>query len=171
MVADTTRVFPDVGGRNLEGREFQLPGDLEGELNLLMIAFQRQHQSLVDSWMPAAAAWAASHPRLHYYELPTISSGYRLFRGFIDGGMRGGIADVEARERTITLYLDKDAFRSALGLADEETIYVLLVDPGGTVFELVEGPYSEEKALSLERGIEALLPESSPGSSVESDVQ
>ena len=35
--------FPEVEARSLEDREFDLPGDLEGELNLLAVAFQRRH--------------------------------------------------------------------------------------------------------------------------------
>jgi hypothetical protein len=162
MVADTTHVFPEVSGRNLEGREFQLPRDFEGDVNLVLIAFQREHQTLIDSWMPAAAAWAESYPGLRYYELPTIGSGYRLFRGFIDGGMRGGIPDVEARERTITLYLDKAAFRSALGLASEKTVYALVVTAEGLVVRLLEGPYSDEKGAIVQRVIEETLAARSP---------
>jgi hypothetical protein len=157
MVADTTRVFPEVSGRNLEGREFQLPSDFEGDVNLVLVAFQREHQRLIDSWMPAAAAWADSYPRLRYYELPTLGSGYRLFRSFIDGGMRGGIPDVEARERTITLYLDKSAFRSELGLASEETIYAIVVDAEGIVTQLLEGPYSDDKGAIIESAIKQVL--------------
>jgi hypothetical protein len=157
MAADTTRVFPEVSGRNLEGREFQLPRDFEGDVNLVLIAFQREHQAIVDSWMPAAAAWAKSYSGLRYYELPTIASGYRLFRGFIDGGMRGGIPDVDARERTITLYLDKGAFRSALGLASEETVYALVIDAEGSVAHILEGPYSDAKGAIVQRVIERVL--------------
>jgi hypothetical protein len=157
MVADTTRVFPEVTGRNLEGREFQLPQDFEGDVNLVLVAFQREHQTLVDSWMPAAAAWAESYSGLQYYELPTLGSGYRLFRGFIDGGMRGGIPDIAARERTITLYLNKTSFRDALGLASEETIYALVVDAEGLVVRCVEGAYSGEKGAIVQEVIEEVL--------------
>ena len=164
MVADTTRVFPEVSGRNLEGREFQLPRDFEGDVNLVLVAFQREHQRLIDSWMPAASAWADSYPGLQYYELPTIGSGYRLFRSLIDGGMRGGIPDIAARERTITLYLDKAAFRSELGLASAETVYALVVDAEGFVAQIVEGPYSDEKGAIIQSAIKQVLDARNPES-------
>jgi hypothetical protein len=157
VVGDTVRVFPEVSGRNLEGREFRLPNDFEGRANLVLIAFQRDHQALVDTWMPAAAALSESLPDFRYYELPTIGSGYKLFRGFIDGGMRSGIPDREARERTITLYLDKDDFRGALGLASDETIYVLVLDASGKVALIVEGVHSVEKGANVREAIEELL--------------
>jgi hypothetical protein len=154
---DTMRVFPEVSGRNLEGREFRLPNDFEGRANLVLIAFQRDHQALVDTWMPAAAALSESLPDVRYYELPTIGSGYRLFRALIDGGMRSGISDREARERTITLYLDKDDFRDALGLASEKTVYVLVLDADGKVVLTVEGVHSVEKSAIVREAIEELL--------------
>jgi hypothetical protein len=42
--------FPKVSGSNLEERYYNIPSDLEGELNLLIIPFKRWQQSLVDSW-------------------------------------------------------------------------------------------------------------------------
>ena len=44
--------FPTVAGKNLERNSFHLPRDLDGKLNVLLIAFQRWHQSLVDTWIP-----------------------------------------------------------------------------------------------------------------------
>jgi hypothetical protein len=155
MAADTVKIFPEVRGRSLERREFRLPGDFEGDVNLVLVAFRREHQSLVDTWLPAAAALAETRPGLRYYELPVIGSGYALFRGLIDGGMRSGIPDRAARARTITLYLDKAAFRDALGLPDEETIYALVLGPDGRVAATVEGAYSMEKGRAVERAVDA----------------
>ena len=157
MVADTTRVFPEVTGKNLEGREFELPGDFEGDVNLVLVAFRREQQSMVDAWMPAAEALAESLANLRYYELPVIGRGYTLFRSFIDGGMRAGIADGRARERTITLYLDKAAFREALGITSEDTIYALVLGADGRVGRMVGGPYSAEKRAIVEQAVRELL--------------
>ena len=70
---------------------------------------------------------------MRYYELPVIQQLGSLSRTFINEGMRAGIRDPITRARTITLYLDKEAFRSALGFPDEETIYLLLIDRQGTI--------------------------------------
>ena len=71
---------------------------------------------------------------LVYYELPTIQSRNSLYKMFINEGMRAGIPNPKTRERTITLYLDKTDFRSALGMLDEEHIYILIVDRQGNEF-------------------------------------
>jgi hypothetical protein len=68
--------------------------------------------------------------------------------------MRAGIPDPIARDRTITLYLDKGAFRQALELPHEDNIYVLLVDREGTVVWRASGAFTTDKGESLERAIQ-----------------
>jgi len=154
----TTAVFPEVRGSNLDGREFNLPKDFEGELNLVFIAFQREQQALVDSWVPLAKTLTARHEGLCYYELPTIYQANSLVRWFINNGMRRGIPDPHARETTITLYIDKEPFRTALGISHEQTIYVLLVDAGGRVIWRNEGAHTDKKGRELENVISNTLP-------------
>ncbi len=88
----------------------------------------------------------ARYPDLRFYELPTIAQGNPLFRAWLDGAMRGGIPEHQSREQTIALYVDKVAFRKALGLPHEDTIYVLLVDREGHVVWRREGEYSAQLA-------------------------
>jgi len=145
--------FPTVAGKNLERNSFHLPRDLDGQLNVLLIAFQRWHQSLVDTWVPFLQRLEAEHPELRYYELPTIQHLNPLSRVFINEGMRAGIPDPTARERTITLYVDKEAFRRTLHLPHEEDIYVLLVDRQGEVLWQVTGALKPDKAASLAAAI------------------
>jgi len=125
--------FPTVTGSNLERQHLTLPRDLEGDLNLLFLAFWRRHQELVDSWLPMANRLQDRYPDLAAYELPVIQSRSKLSQWFIDGGMRAGIPDRRIRERTVTLYLDKAPFLEALEIADDDTIQVMLVDGEGQV--------------------------------------
>jgi hypothetical protein len=52
-------------------------------------------------------------------------------------------------------YLDKQAFRKALDMPDEERIYVLLVNRKGEVLWRVEGPFNEEKGRDLKLALES----------------
>lgn len=142
--------FPSVRASNLNRRSFTLPADFEGERNLVILAFQREQQALVDSWMMTVGELLRRHPDLRFYELPTISRGNPLFRAWLDGAMRGGIPDRAARDQTITLYLDKAEFRRALDLPHEQTIYVLLVDRDGRVLWRGDGAYTERLGHELE---------------------
>ncbi len=141
--------FPSVSGANLSRKTVSLPGGLEGELNLLIIAFQRWQQGLIESWMPLLEQLERTIPGMRYYELPIIQRLDPISRTFINEGMRAGIPDSHARERTITLYVDKSHFRSALGLPDEDTIYTVLVDREGQVLWRAEGALTGQKADSL----------------------
>ena len=141
--------FPSVNASNLEKRAFNLPADFEGDRNLLLVAFEREQQKDVDTWLRQMRRFEEIDPGFHYYELPTIQRPNALARWFIDTGMRHGIPDRNARERTITLYLDKAAFCDALHIADQTKIYAFLADREGKVLWRSEGVFDETKGASL----------------------
>ena len=141
--------FPTVSGSNLEGRKFNVPADLAGDLNILFVPFQQWHQSLVDRWMPFAKSITQKVPGVQAYELPTLERFNPIARFWIDNGMRLGISDRAVRESTITLYVDKRAFRAALAIPDESTIHVLLVQRNGDVLWRAEGEFTEAAGKSL----------------------
>jgi hypothetical protein len=147
--------FPAVTGSNLQREKLALPQDFEGEQNLVLIAFQQWQQAQVDTWLPYARQLESTHSGVRYYELPTIQRLNVLSRTFINEGMRAGIPDPVARERTITLYVDKLAFRQALQLPGEDNIYVLLLDRQGQVLWRTEGTFTPEKGDSLMAKVEA----------------
>jgi hypothetical protein len=145
--------FPSVAGRSLEGRELRLPADLEGERNVLVIAFKREQQRDADSWKPALAALVRATPGLAVYGLPTLPTGARTMRWLIERGMRRGAENREVRERTIPLYVDTDAFRRALAIPDEAQIHVLLVDRAGLVLWRASGTFDEARMAELRRAV------------------
>ena len=121
-----------------------LPQDLAGDFNLLFIPFQQWQQEEVNSWMGLVAGLEEQVNGLIYYELPTIRSLNKLSRWFINEGMRAGISNPKTRERTITLYLDKTSFRTALDMPDEDHIYLLAVDRLGNELFRARGAHSQE---------------------------
>jgi hypothetical protein len=141
--------FPELKASNLEKREFTLPQDFEGERNLVLIAFEREQQKDLDTWLREMKRFQEIDPGFAYYELPTISRLNAFSRWFIDSGMRRGIPDKSARGRTITLYLDKNPFKEALGINSEKQVYALLVDKSGNILWRTEGTFDEQKAESL----------------------
>jgi hypothetical protein len=146
--------FPTLAAFNLEKRAFNLPADFEGENNLLLVAFEREQQKDVDTWLREMKRFETvnsgpGRPHFQYYELPTIERPIALTRWFIDSGMRRGIPDRKARERTITLYLDKKPFCEALLINDQKTIYEFLVNRNGDILWRSQGAFDETKAASL----------------------
>jgi hypothetical protein len=152
--SDSVR-FPVVASESLEGRPFTLPRDFDGEHNVVFVAFERRQQSDVDSWVPFVKSLVARTPATEYYEIPTIKRMVAPMRWMINRGMRGGIDDRGARERTITLYLDKEPFKRALGITTEQEIHVLLVDREGRVAWRTTGAFSDEKGMGLTRALAA----------------
>lgn len=129
----TTRVFPRIAARDLEGRDVVFPDAFAGERNVVVVAFRRQHQSLVDSWVPWFERQAATDPGLRFYELPTIGRLWAPVRPFIDGGMAAAIRDPVVLRRTFTVYGDVGRVTGPLGITDRSTITVLCVDRQGAV--------------------------------------
>ena len=151
---DTVPHFPLTNGSSLTRKKFALPRDFAGELNLVLIAFKRGQQADVDSWTPHLRPLAARDSSLRVYELPVLPRSLTLMRSFIDGGMRGGIPDTAVRAATITMYIDKTPFKRALGITNEDSIVVLLVDRAGTIHWRTTGPFRDGALTELE----ALLP-------------
>jgi hypothetical protein len=148
--------FPLVSGYNLNRQEFEFPRDFDGKVNLVIIPFKQYQQTIVNTWIPTAQGIEASFPGFIYYELPTIYEMPVLSRTFINEGMRAGIPDETARQRTITLYLDKEAFKAALDISTEDDVYLFLVDREGEILWRATGEYSPEKANDLLQFIQEL---------------
>lgn len=141
--------FPTVNGVNLLRQKKTLPQDFQGEFNLLFIPFKQWQQAEVNSWMGLVKTLEEQVSSLFYYELPTIRSLNTLSRWFINEGMRAGIPNPKTRERTITLYIDKQAFQAAMNMTDEEHIYVVLVDRQGNELFRTRAAHSQEGEAAL----------------------
>lgn len=161
VCADSTIQFPKVEGSNLEGRRFSLPNDFGGELNIVLVAFRREQQNDVDTWVPFLKEAGVKHSGLRAYELPTLNRSYRMVRGFIDGGMARGIPEKATRETTITLYIDKTPFKKTLGIATEDRIVTLLVSRDGRVLWRADGRHTAAAAADLAAEIERSMPTAS----------
>jgi hypothetical protein len=141
--------LPIVRGSNLTRQRMVFPDDFGGEINLVFIAFLRQHQDQIDEWVPFVEQLTEEYPGLNYYEFPTLSRRGLIYRTFLNEGMRAGIPDEGARARTITLYLDKDAFTAALDIDNERSMWVYLFEKSGEVLWRTEGRITEEKRQAL----------------------
>lgn len=145
--------FPRIRARDLQGRDVDLPAAFVGERNVVALAFRREHQRLVDSWLPWFERRAAVDPGLRFYELPVIGRRWSPVRRLIDGGMAAAIRDPVVLQRTFTVYGDVDRVTRPLGITDRSTITVGVVDRRGTVLGLVTGAHADVPG----RRLDALL--------------
>mgnify|MGYP001451836038 CR=1 FL=1 len=154
--SDSVR-FPTVSGFNLNRQELEFPRDFRGNLNLLFVPFQQFQQTIVNTWIPLADQLESAYPELAYYELPTINELPALSRTFINEGMRAGIPNARARERTVTLYIDLASFMRALGIPSRNEVHVLLVDRQGGILWRTTGGFDQAKGRALAGAISAHL--------------
>jgi hypothetical protein len=142
-------MMPKVVGRNLHYARVQFPDDLHGRPALLLIAFLRHQQADIDTWLARLPELEGGIANLRVLELPVLSRGYLWMRPYIDGGMRSGIPDPAARTRTVTIYTNKKAFREALGLGSERSIYAVLLDEESEVIRVEVGPADDGKVAAI----------------------
>jgi hypothetical protein len=148
--------FPEVSGSNLLRQKVTLPKDLQGQINILFIAFQQWHQASVDSWVPLARRLEKTFPDVRYYELPVIYRMNFLSQTFLNEGMRAGIPNQNTREKTITLYVDKLAFRRALDIPNEDAITLLVSDRQGNILWRSMGAFTDEQGNALFQAIQEI---------------
>jgi hypothetical protein len=145
--------FPNVSGKNLNGKKYTFPQDFSAAKILVLIAFKREQQAQVDTWFPFADSLEQTLKDFRYYEFPTLSQFNPLFQWFINRGMRSGIQDYSARKRTVSFYINKEPFKNALNIQTEDTIYIMLLDKSGRIHWRTNGNITDQKTESLYKSI------------------
>jgi len=141
--------LPKVKGSNLARQKMVFPDDFAGEINLVFIAFLRRHKDDIDEWVPFVEQVAQDFPGLQYYEFPTLPNKGFIYSTFLNEGMRAGIPNEATRKRTITLYLEKSAFKKALEINDEQNMWVYVFENSGEVLWRTDGRITKEKSKAL----------------------
>jgi hypothetical protein len=80
-------LFPHLAARDLEGRSLDLPDAFLGASNVVVVAFRREQQAMVGSWVAWWETIAADYPSLGCFEIPVIATRWSPARAVIDGGM------------------------------------------------------------------------------------
>lgn len=148
--------FPALEGHDIDGRKLIVPADLEGRYNLVLVAYERRHQRLVDSWVGSVRQLERRHDHLGVYEIPLIRNLSWVRRKRLDFRMSQGISDPVARATTITIYTDVDAVNRSLNIPHGEDIRLFLIDKAGAVYWRGAGPYDQGQFRALEHTVEAL---------------
>jgi hypothetical protein len=149
----TAQAFPKISARNLEGLTFEIPKGLTGEVNLVVLAFAREHQKSIETWHKTLASMEKEHPGFQTWYVAALARRNRVWRGAVDSGMRAGIQDGRLRQHTLTSYMDLNGLQRDLGLPDLADICLYLLAEDGTIRWQAQGSYSEDAVVSLREGI------------------
>jgi hypothetical protein len=142
--------FPKVSGINLDGKKQELPSAFKNKFNLVIVAFKREQQSEVDTWIKAAEPILKENSNLSFYEIPLIYELSAFKRMWVNNGMRFGIPDEIARARTITVYTNREEFFKITAMK-EDSIYALLINDSGKILWRVDSTADEKKIAELRK--------------------
>ncbi|HEX4843788.1 MAG TPA: hypothetical protein VFV57_08950 [Limnobacter sp.] len=140
--------LPTLQAQDLNEKTYTLPTDLPGPHTLVLVAFKREQQALVDTWINGLQL-KNPNSAYHWIELPVLENYGGWFQWFVDNGMRRGIQGQYNREKVITVYTNKETFRQSTGIANEDTIHLLVTTPKGEIVTHLQGAYSADKAQVL----------------------
>jgi hypothetical protein len=123
--------FPEVSAKSLARKFVSIPDEIKGQVALIAVAFLRESQPQLDSWLEPFVKKFGDREGFAYYEVPMISSGYKFMRFLIDNGMRGGIP-TEKHKNVVTMYGDVEKYMKELDL-DARYGYAFLLDKEGII--------------------------------------
>ena len=130
--------FPKITGIDLDGKKQELPAAFKNKFNLVIVAFKREQQAEVDTWINAIEPTLKENSNLSFYEIPLIYELSTFSRMWVNNGMRFGIPNEIARKRTITVYTNREEFFKITAMK-EDKIYALLIDNSGKILWRAEG--------------------------------
>lgn len=142
------RSIAKIKAADLNGKTVTLPDDLVAPRTLLLVAFQREHQDLIDGW---AKGLKLKPTDKDWFELPVVGPMNFMGQKFLDGAMKSGIAGKDKRSRVITLYTDAKKWIAPLGVSKTDTIYAVVVAKNGEVLALQEGAFAPKKADAINK--------------------
>lgn len=134
--------FPKLTGIDLMGEQRSLPCTFDGKINIVVVGFEREHQVPINTWIPIAEKLMKEDSSIRFYEVPLIYELSAPYRAWVNNGMRAGIPDDIARERTITVYTDREKFTAFMNMKQDD-IYLLLLDDNGKVLAKIKGPATD----------------------------
>lgn len=150
--SDKNNYFPQITGIDLNGNKQKLPDTFNNDLNLVIVAFKREQQSEVDTWIKSAKPLLEKNKNLSFFEIPLIYELSAFKRFWVNNGMRFGIKDEVARKQTITVYTNRKKFFNITKM-EEEKIYALLIDKNGKILWQKDGASDAAKISSLKKAL------------------
>jgi hypothetical protein len=154
---DNKVIFPNIDGWNLRKENINLPNDLKGEYNLLIISFRHSQHILIEQWFFFLKMLEKEFPQFRSYEIPTFGRLYKIIKPKIEKGMVSKIKHLDFQERIINIFLNKSRFKKNLAISKENTIYLFLVDKRGAIHWSTFNGFSNQKIEELSLILKALF--------------
>jgi len=140
--------FPAARGETLGGQAVEFPRDFAGGRTIAIVAFDLKQRAQCESWVPFIDRYARTgvvRGRL----FAAVPNSMQLMKRMIVATMRQGAPTPEARDATIPLFVDLDAFCSGLQVRDRSRIQTLLIESDGLISAQHAGAFAEAAGNAL----------------------
>ena len=142
------QVFPKLRAETLSGVDMTFPDDLTGKATIILLAFKRETQKVIDSWLKPFIKEFEDNDEVQFFEIPMLSRYWIVMSPIIDGGMRSGILK-QNHKNVATFYGDVDKYCKLLSIEDKSDGYVFLLDSEGVIQWRDNGFATEQKLNQL----------------------
>lgn len=145
--------FPTITARNLFGDQVILPEQFSGTYNLLLIAYEPWQWVQLERWRPFANRLAADYAAFNFYEIALTGPDSVSEWPFRDQSAQIShypLEELPDHTRILLLNTLRSRFNAKIGVQHERQIVAQLVEHSGKIMWQSRGPWTPEKAESLD---------------------
>jgi len=162
VLGQTGKMFPNIKGETLEGKEVNVPNDTKGKYTLIGMAYSQKSEDELKTWFqPAYSTFIdKSKPSLfeerydvNLYFIPMFTGINKAAIGTAKKKALEGI-DSKLQQNIIFYKGELEKYKNELGLNRKDTPYFFVLDKEGKIIYATEGSYSEDKMSAIEEKIE-----------------
>jgi hypothetical protein len=148
--------LPRLEATALDGSRLVLPDSVAANITLVGLAYQREAQDDLNSWLEPFRAEYIPADGFLACEVPMMGTRIPgLLRGVINGGMRKAIPG-ESWRWVAPFYGDIDAYSKRLGVTDRSRVQMLLLDGSGVIRWHAAGTADSARLAGLMRAVAEL---------------
>lgn len=139
--------FPAIQAKGLDQKAWNLPADLSGKPAVILVGYKMDSQFDIDRWLNGLTMFKTP---VKVIELPTIDApAPKLYKGYIDEGMRKGIPEADWGS-VVTVYGDSKSVVRFTGNESPRNARVVLLDGSGRVVWFQDHGYSARLMAELD---------------------
>src|SRR6056297_1088864 len=148
--------FPSIEAETLSQKKVVFPEVTKGKYALILVAFRRQTQGQVDSWLDPFIREFGENEEITFYEIPMISNNWKWMSGWIDSGMRAGVPKYK-HDHVATYYGKLSPYFDFFDIEDKSLCYVFLLNKSGEIVWREKGALDSEKYNELKKTLKSFL--------------
>lgn len=150
IAGTTAQTFPSMEGTSLLLEKVNVPTELEGELKLIVVAYDSDQQTFVNKWLLPLEELNTEYPQLRGYYVPLLPQDTSDAALAIIGGMTLAASGDRDRARTIVTFTDVEQFNALVDVQGVDDIQLFLLDADNTIQWRGQGRYDPVILASLE---------------------